>query len=121
MKIVFCVGLVILLALVCGCENKTPLNELPMYGGVQKTPEQEAADETFIQAAIKEYGTREKASDVVVQIGWSYLYKNDLRTAIKKFNQAWLLNSDNAQAYWGFGVVAANRRDLDQAGEMIEK
>ncbi len=34
-----------------------------------------------------------------------------MNTAIKRFNQAWLLDSTNATAYWGFGAVTGERRE----------
>ena len=35
------------------------------------------------------------------------LKKNDTKTVMKRFNQAWLLNTNNPQAYWGFGIILA--------------
>lgn len=38
-----------------------------------------------------------------------------MRTAIRRFNQGWLLNPDEYGAYWGFGVVL-HERDHDCPG-----
>ncbi|MBU2512161.1 hypothetical protein KJ966_12545 [bacterium] len=76
-----------------------PINELPMYGGVEKTPEQKKLDDEFIKTVTQQNGTREKASENVANLGWKYLRKGDQKTAMKRFNQAWLLNSKNPHAF----------------------
>jgi len=111
---------------VCGgCS--TPMNELPMYGGMEKTPMEIEADNWFIEAVTKDQ-TREEASRETSEFGWQYYYKGDLKTAMKRFNQAWMLDPDNPHAYWGFGVLLGERsgkwgafRKIDQAIEMLEK
>ena len=99
----------ILLGLLSGCATYTPTNELPMYGGVEKNAEEKAADDKFVQCIIENLGSKEKGSDDAAICGWQYFYQNDPVTAMKRFNQAWLLNTNNAQAYWGFGVIIGQR------------
>lgn len=91
-----------------------PPNELPMYGGITKTHEMVLADEAFIQAALKGGHTRAEASDMVVLLGWKYLRQGDLATAMKRFNQAWLLDPDNGDAFHGFAAMTFSR-DHDAA------
>jgi len=80
-----------------------------MYGGLEKSKEIQKKDQGFIDWAVKEFGTREKASKDAADRGWQSYHNNDLSTAMKRFNQAWLLDSSNAQAYWGFGIIVGIR------------
>ncbi len=94
-----------------------PLNEVPMYGNQPKTPEMQAADEGFIANAAKLGYTRAQASDKSVQLGWQYfLQRRDISTAMKRFNQAWMADPDNGDAFHGFAILVMERdRDLAQA------
>jgi len=75
-----------------------------MYGHIEKTETFKNSDEDFIKAAISEFGDREKATKGYSQIAWKFLSKNDNITAIKRFNQVWLLDSLSADAYFGFAA-----------------
>jgi tetratricopeptide (TPR) repeat protein len=96
-------------------ESKSNIRLLPEYGNFTKTPEQKKADEELIKSSVEQDGTREKASEHFVDLGFKYLYKQDLRTAMYRFNQAWLLNPKNENAYWGFGAVYFMFNDFENA------
>jgi Tfp pilus assembly protein PilF len=86
-----------------------PINEQPMYGGVIKTEQQKKSDEAFI-AEIEQKGySREVGSRTVVQKGWEAVGKHDYGIAMRRFNQAWLLDPENGDAYHGFAVVVHQR------------
>ncbi|MDL2274641.1 hypothetical protein LJC22_00755 [Desulfosarcina sp. OttesenSCG-928-G10] len=72
---------------------ETPINELPMYGG-QHDP---AVDKNV------------KASQDATRRGWDAYHKGDPATAMKRFNQGWMLDRDNPEPYWGFGLIMAQR------------
>ena len=92
-----------------------PNNEMPMYGGGPMPPDVVAANEEFIAAILKRGVTRAQGSDNMVQLGWRYLFeRNDIATAMKRFNQAWLLDPDNGDAFHGFAILIM-RRDNDAA------
>ena len=98
-----------------------------MYGGIEKTPAEIENDNKLIETVTKNQ-TREDASREASGLGWEYFYDNDLKTAMKRFNQAWLLDSDNPHVYWGFGVLIATQArkewavsKIDQSIEMLEK
>ncbi len=38
-------------------------------------------------------------------MGWQYVQNREVITAMYRFNQAWLLDSTNAEAYHGFGYI----------------
>lgn len=86
-----------------------PVGEQPMFGGVELTAAMKKANDDFLAAIEKTGLTRERASSQTAALGWQYFSKGDLSTAIKRFNQTWLLNPDNGNAYHGFAVVTAQR------------
>jgi hypothetical protein len=92
-----------------------PINELPMYGERVKTPAQIRADKAFIKTATKGGKSREDAAEYFAQTGWNSFYKGDQTTAIKRFNQAWLLDPSNQHALWGFAVIAGGRNQIEEA------
>jgi len=93
-------------------EAKTNIRLLPKYGHVTKTEEQKAFDNEFIETSLKQYPTSRKASDHLVELGFKYLYK-DIKTAMYRFNQAYLLDSTNTDIYWGYGGVYMTLGDLE--------
>ncbi|MDP6404049.1 MAG: hypothetical protein QF797_02465 [Alphaproteobacteria bacterium] len=89
-------------------EQYRPPNEIPMYGRVE-SPAQARADQSFLEAVRKTGRSFEDASDHAAMRGWQALKKGDLSTAMKRLNQAWLLNKENGGAYWGFAIVVMER------------
>jgi len=69
------------------------MNEMPMYGGLHNPA----------VAQNKEY------SISAAKLGWKYYYDGDLDTAIKRFNQSWMFDRNNKDAYWGFGLIMGRR------------
>ncbi|MDD2776230.1 MAG: hypothetical protein PHU06_09760 [Gallionella sp.] len=98
-----------------------PLNLIPMYGhpSVQKSPAQKAADEDFLRCILvktpdapasddgceHEFSTKVEASKALAGVAFQYYWRGDLLTAMRRFNQAWLLNPENYQIFWGFGLL----------------
>lgn len=77
-----------------------------MYGGVAKDEEYQKLDQTFVEATMKEFKSRDEAASYYAGKGWEFLKeKGDWQTAMKRFNQCWLLDSRNGNCFWGFGVV----------------
>ena len=95
-------------------EAKTNIRLLPKYGQAQKTEAQKEADQEFIATALKQDSTHRKASDHFISLGFKYLYR-DIKTAIYRFNQAYLLDSTNTDIYWGFGAVYMTLGDFPKA------
>ena len=89
--------------------NDGAINLLPRYGGLEKSRRLRKADETFFAFCDKNWASRPAAAVYHAKRGWDYYYANDFTTAIKRFNQAWLLDSTNAGAYWGFGMIEGQR------------
>jgi tetratricopeptide (TPR) repeat protein len=99
------------------------IDQAPMYGGMdrQAVPQLKEADEQFITGTTKEFGTREKASDAFVDQGIRYYKENNYAFAMRRFNQAWLLNPQNADSFWGFGMVYHDEGKVCEAKEMIDR
>jgi tetratricopeptide (TPR) repeat protein len=97
------------------------INLRPEYGNVRKTEEQVKADQDFVKLVLQQDGTNSKGSEHLVKLGFDYLYKGDLVTAMKRFNQAWLLDNKNENAYWGFGAVYFSFNDFTEALAQLDK
>jgi tetratricopeptide (TPR) repeat protein len=95
--------------------GQKPDNTKPMYGEVVKDEEYRKLDEEFITSAIKENVTRDSAVNVYLQFAWRHFYYNDLSTSMKRFNQAWLLNPNCADVYYGFAGLLEIRGDKEAA------
>lgn len=103
-----------------------PHNEmahLPMYGGMDRhpVPALRAADEKPIDGSIQAFRTRERASEVSVDHGFKFVAQKECSMAMKRFNQARVLNPDNPHVYWGFGTVLVERQQPCDAVPVLEK
>jgi tetratricopeptide (TPR) repeat protein len=96
------------------------INLLPMYGNATKCKQQLESDKEFLAFCDSAYFSRKEASASHVDFGWMYFYDKDFDTSIKRFNQAWLLDSTNADVYWGFGVILGERKQYEESIEMLE-
>jgi hypothetical protein len=103
--------------------DHVPIDQVPMYGGMDRAavPELKAADEKLIADTMQHYGSRAKASAAFVDAGMNYYYHDDLAAAMRRFNQAWLLDPDNPEAYWGFAAVAADRGKNCDSSKWFDK
>jgi tetratricopeptide (TPR) repeat protein len=91
-------------------------NLLPKYGGLPKEEWQKQADAAYIKATEEEYhGDLKRASTDTAAEGWRYLAAGDLDDAMRRFNQAWLLNSRNGAALWGMGAIEASTGKFDDS------
>jgi len=86
-------------------ESTTDIRLLPKYGHVEKTEKQKESDKVFIETILKQDSTHRKGADRFIRLGFNYLYRDDVKTAMYRFNQAYLLDSTNTDIYWGYGGV----------------
>jgi tetratricopeptide (TPR) repeat protein len=104
--------------------NETPknINLMPKYGLVQKNKAQLAADKELFTAIDKQYkGDRKKAAEDAAMRGWQFLRKGDMETAMKRFNQAWLLDSKNGKALWGMAAIQGNTGKMDESLQLFSE
>lgn len=100
-----------------------PIDQVPQYGGMDRSadPVLRAGDEQFIEGTTKAFGSREKAS-AAFSLRGRILYQEDKNDqAMRRFNQAWLLDPNNFEAYWGFGMVLFDQKKHSQAVKWFEK
>ena len=50
--------------------------------------------------------------------GWQLLRQGNPPDAMRRFNQAWLLNANNGGALWGMAVIQGQMGQLDHALKM---
>jgi tetratricopeptide (TPR) repeat protein len=103
-------------------DGRTPFDELPMYGGQDRRASAtlSAADDALIAGLSKELGSRERASIALVNRGFALYRQDDLAGAMRRFNQAWLLNPNFPETYWGFASVLNDQRKFCDAVAMNE-
>ncbi len=94
---------------------------LPMFGGITKTEQQQKQDEKFLKSCDASFQTRQEASSFFMERGWEYYAEGQIDTAMYRFNLAWLLNQDNGETYWAFGLVSAATNKQDEAITLFEK
>ncbi|WAC13089.1 tetratricopeptide repeat protein [Dyadobacter pollutisoli] len=102
-------------------EAKENIRLLPKYGDKPKTKEQLASDSQLIDEYIKQEGSRRNASEVLIKLGFNYLYRGDVRTAMYRFNQAWLLDPENENVFWGWGAIYFTFNDTIKALEQYDE
>jgi Tfp pilus assembly protein PilF len=120
MKITTICTLFLLLFTNCSEAQKTDSTK-PHYGDVKKSQAYIDLDNEFIQDAIKQFGTRKVAAKQHVSFGWDYIRKGDFSTAMKRFNQAWLLDSTLIDVNWGYGAVLGSTKEYNQAIFYLKK
>ncbi len=83
------IGVLLMTNLCFGCSlNPAAINEQPMYGN----------------EVIKEAGSRKAALKRTIKLAWHYFYdNNDPATAMKRFNQAWLLDPNSDEVFYVSG------------------
>jgi tetratricopeptide (TPR) repeat protein len=97
-------------------ESKTNKRLLPRYGHLPKTQHEIKSDSDYIKQmmALPQFKTRREASNHLISLGFQYYYRPDFKTAMYRFNQAYLLDPANTDIFWGYGAIymAFGRYDL---------
>ena len=78
-----------------------------MYGGLdrQSDPILKGADDALIEGTTKAFGSRAAASKRFTDEGFRFYFRDDLSTAMRRFNQGWLLDAKNPDVFYGFMAV----------------
>lgn len=120
---------IIVLSSLAGCLDTVAtrpsvrIDEVPMYGGMDRTldPTLKAADEKFIGDVSGKFGGRENASRLWVDQGFQFYRRDQNNMAMRRFNQAWLLNPKNPGVFHGFSSVLYDSGDNCGAMAMAER
>ncbi len=96
--------------------------ERPMYEGIDRSnnPELQTIDNELIAKATRTFGTREHASEGYVERAFDHYSKNEFKHSMERFNQAWLLNPENAYSYLGFGLLMNQENKSCDAYKMFK-
>lgn len=88
-------------------ESKTNKRLLPRCGHLPKTQREIASDSDYVKQmmALPQFKSRRDASNHLIGLGFQYYYRPDLKTAMYRFNQAYLLDTTNTDIFWGYGAV----------------
>ncbi|MFN8353020.1 MAG: tetratricopeptide repeat protein [Spirosomataceae bacterium] len=97
------------------------LHIVPLFGELPRSTFQKKEDERFFQNCDKLFPNRQEASAFFAERAWDYLKEGELDTAVYRFNLAYLLNPNSAEAYWGLGVISFHRNDLPEAIRLLGK
>lgn len=109
-------------ALVLSFAHAQDLSLLPKYGGQSKTDQQRAADaKLFAEMDARFAGDRRKAAGEAASRGWASLRQGDPADAMRRFNQAWLLDPRSGVALWGMGAVQGGKGDLSAAMQLFQE
>jgi len=102
----------------------TRWDEVPMYGqpAVPRPKPQQDADAQFIHDAAGLFGgDRKKACQAWTTKGDEEFNHGNDGVAMRRYNEAWLLDPDSYLSYWGFGRVLLDEGNTDEAIEYLEK
>jgi len=77
----------------------------PMHGEVEKDERYKKIDADFRKDMLEQFGSIDNAVTEYLNYAWTGFYRNDLETAMRRFNQAWLLNPESPDAYFGFAAL----------------
>lgn len=117
-------GVVLLTACATGGPPAAYYNDqLPMYGGSgpRDDPAVQAEDEKLIADLIHRYGSRQAAAQSLLELGGRYFQAGNYAMAMHSFNQAWLLNPDSPDPFWGFAIVYDDQGKSCDAKAMIDR
>jgi tetratricopeptide (TPR) repeat protein len=103
-------------------ESLTNKRLLPRYGHLAKTEGEISDDSSFILRIMSQllFKTRRDASNHLIKLGFDYFYRDDLKTAMYRFNQAYLLDSTTSEDYWGYGAIYMRFGMIGLAAEQYE-
>jgi len=93
----------------------------PRYGDATKNAQQQVADAELIKSYVRLTGSRRKGAELLIKKGFEYVYAGNLRTAMYRFNQAWLLDSTDVNVYSGFATVYYTFKDYTKALNLINQ
>jgi tetratricopeptide (TPR) repeat protein len=92
------------------------INLLPKYGSLPKNDALKASDAKFLAAMDDLYkGYRKRAAGDISLLGWQLLREGNKRDAMRRFNQAWLLDTSNGSSLWGMAAIEANIGKFDES------
>jgi len=102
-------------------EAKKVIRMQPKYGNAIKTKEQIEADKKLTAAYLEQAGTPRKASELLISLGYDYFNKGELKTAMSRFNQAWILDPKNENVFRAYGAIYFTFKDYVKALQQYDE
>ena len=93
----------------------------PLFGGLTPAQATQIIGEAQLKAIAASFSSPAEASTFFTTKGFEYLNENKPDTAAYRFNLAWLLNPQNAEAYRGLGIVASAQPSPDASIGLLAK
>ncbi len=91
-------------------------NLKPMYGGKIKSNEEKAVDKKYVDEMLQLHnGDTIMAARRAARDGWYYVYRQVIDTAMFRFNQSWLIDSNYPASYFGFAAIKEYQGIKDEA------
>jgi len=78
------------------------------------------SDEKFVKEAVARFGDRRAASQAMALQGWGSIRESKFELALRRFDEARLVDPKNYLAYWGRGAVLSEQGKLPEAIEQLE-
>ena len=79
-------------------------------------------DDDFVNEVLSlSNGDKRNASNHACNRGFEYFNNNDAKTAIKRFNQGWLLDHENPCIFAGYGYMYGKYEEYENATAMYER
>ena len=107
---------------IAACATAPPSDQRPMYGGEDRAadPAVKEADAAMVAKAVKAFGDKRAASNAFVSDGDAAFRARDMASAMKLYNQAWLVDKDNPAVYPGFAGVLYVRDEFCESSRMLD-
>jgi tetratricopeptide (TPR) repeat protein len=83
---------------------------LPLYGGASPAQAQQFVGVAVLADIDRSFASRAEASKFFSTKGFEYLVEHQPDTAAVRFNLAWVLDPQNADAYRGLAVLLSQRK-----------
>ena len=98
-----------------------PIRLQPLFGGLSPAQATQLLGEAQLKAIAASFASTAEASTFFTNKGYEYLRENQPDTATYRFNLAWLLNPQNAEAYRGLGIIASGQPTPDAAIALLSR
>lgn len=102
-------------------QSSRSCNEMPFYESCDKTEEMKVLDAKFIEESKSVKGGIKASSEKLLNMGWNEIANNKPLTAIKRFNQLYLLEGRTPRTVWGMAVVESQLNNYSKAKSFFEE
>ncbi|MCX5667274.1 MAG: hypothetical protein NTY34_03055 [Candidatus Omnitrophica bacterium] len=68
-------------------------------------PAAQKANDQFVLEVIKGYKTKELAIEGTLKWAWDLYKKGDYVMSMRRFNEVWLLDKNNSEAFHGYSLI----------------